>query len=214
MEGILRGNRNVKETVVVAREDQPRDSRLVAYIVPYIQPGPTVSQLRHVLAESLPDYMVPSAFVEVDALPLNASGKVDRQALPAPGTGRQALDTEFVAPRTPVEVQLSEMWAEALDLDEVGINDSFFDLGGHSLLASRILSRAINTFRIELPLKALFGSPTVAEMALVITEHQANKVGPVEIDQMLSELDALTDRQARRLLADDVPVSQREGRGT
>ena len=210
VEGILRGNRNVKETVVVAREDKPRDSRLVAYVVPYIQPGPTASQLRHVLAESLPDYMVPSAFVEVDALPLNASGKVDRQALPAPGTGRQALDTEFVGPRTPVEVMLSEIWVDVLDIDRVGINDNFFDLGGHSLLASRILSRAINTFRVELPLKALFESPTVAEMALVITEHQANKANEIDIDRMLAELEALSNQHARRLLTDDVPF----GRGT
>ena len=97
---------------------------------------------------------------------------------------------------------LSEIWAEALDLDEVGINDSFFDLGGHSLMASHILSRAIKTFRVELPLKALFESPTVAEMAIVITEHQAKKVSRVEIHQMLSELDVLTDRQARELLSE------------
>lgn len=130
VERILRGNGSVKEAVVIAREVQPRDSRLVAYVVPATQPGPTTSQLRHAVAQSLPDYMVPSAFVNVDTLPINASGKVDRQALPAPGTRRPALDTEFVESRTPVERVLARIWADVLGLGQVGIHDNFAELGG------------------------------------------------------------------------------------
>ncbi|MCH8061997.1 MAG: non-ribosomal peptide synthetase [Chloroflexi bacterium] len=204
----------VEEAAMMLRVDRNGDERLVAYVVPGADAAPSTSVLRRALSETLPDHMVPSSYVILDALPLAPNGKVDRKSLPVLDKTRPDLDVEFAAPRTPVEVQLSEIWAEALDLDEVGIYDNFFDLGGHSLMASHILSLAIKTFRVELPLKALFESPTVAEMAIVVTEHQADKVGPVEIDQMLSELDALTDRQARRLLADDVPVSQREGRGT
>ena len=142
--------------------------------------------------------MVPTSFVELDELPTAPNGKINRSALPAPGTGRPDLDSQFVAARTPVEEQLSEIWAEALDLDEVGIQDCFFDLGGHSLLASHILSRAIKAFRVELPLKVLFESPTVAEMALVITGSQAKKAKKVDIDRMLAELELLTDEQAMR----------------
>ena len=140
--------------------------------------------------------------MNVDALPLNTSGKVDRQALPAPGTGRPALDTEFVGPRTPVEVELANIWSDVLQMDHVGIYDSFFDLGGHSLLASKVVADAIKTFQVELPLKSLYESPTVADMAVVVTEHQAKDANKADIDRMLAELEALTDEQVSRIVAD------------
>ncbi|MCH7625869.1 MAG: non-ribosomal peptide synthetase [Chloroflexi bacterium] len=202
IEKALIGEAGMREAVVVATQRDSVDTRLLAYVVPHGDDVPSVEAIRRALSDILPEYMVPSTFVVLESLPLDAGGKVDRRALPEPEKGRPNLEIEFAAPRTPVEVMLSEIWAEALDLDEVGINDSFFDLGGHSLMASHILSRAIKTFRVELPLKALFESPTVAEMAIVITEHQAKKVGRVEIHQMLSELDVLTDRQARELLSE------------
>ena len=178
----------VKEAVVVDREGVPgalaasvppaglhTDKRLVAYIVSAIQPPPTVSALRRALAEKLPDYMIPSAFVMLDTLPLTGTGKVDRRALPEPSQARPELDNAFVASRTPVEKALAEIWAEALGLEQVGIHDSFLDLGGHSLLATKVISRVINAFQVELPLRALFESPTVAAMAVIITQRQANK---------------------------------------
>jgi acyl carrier protein len=121
-----------------------------------------VSQIRSALEEQLPDYMVPSAIVMLDALPLTPNGKVDRKALPAPDQTRIELEGEFVAPRTPVEEVLAGIWAEVLSVERVGVFDNFFQLGGHSLLATQIIGRVRNAFQVELPLRSLFESPTVA----------------------------------------------------
>ena len=146
--------------------------------------------------------MIPSAFVMLDTLPLTGTGKVDRRALPEPSQARPELDNAFVAPRTPVEKALAEIWAEALGLEQVGMHDSFLDLGGHSLLAIQVISRVINAFQVELPLRALFESPTVAAMAVIITQRQANKAEAANLERMLAELEALSDEQAQRLLID------------
>ena len=127
-------------------------------------------QLRASLREKLPEYMVPSAFVVLDAFPLTANGKVDRRRLPAPDQTRPEFAHEYQAPNGPVEEALAAVWAEVLGLDRVGANDHFFDLGGHSLLATQIISRVRAVFQIELPLRALFESPTIAEFALHVEE--------------------------------------------
>ncbi len=198
----------VKEAVVVAREDRPGEERLVAYVVPHKQPPPSVAVVRRALAEKLPDYMIPSTFVILDALPLLPDGKLDRHALLMPAPVRPELDTPFVSPRTPVEEALAGIWAEVLDLDHVGIHDNFLDLGGHSLLATRVISRVINQFQVELPVQSLFGAPTVAEMAVVITQNQAKEVGQEEMARVLSELEALSDDEAQHLLAQEMPEKQ------
>ncbi len=161
----------VKEAVVVAREDQPGEQRLVAYLVPASRPGPTASSLRHALAATLPGYMIPAAFVLLDEMPLTALGKVDRAALPIPGSARPAVQQPYVAPRSPMEESLARIWAEVLSLAEVGVHDPFLELGGDSLLATRIASRVLTTFRVELPLRVLFEAPTVATMAEAIATH-------------------------------------------
>lgn len=190
----------VKEAVVVAWEDVPGDKRLVAYIVPTRQPAPTARELRGVLAENLPDYMIPSTFVFLEALPLTPNGKVDRKALPEPSKDRLDLGTPFVAPRTQVEKVLAKIWAEVLSLDRVGIHDSFFDLGGHSLAATRVVSQVIKQFQLEIPLQLLFTAPTIAEMAAVIDKHQEKIVSEEELDRMLSELESVSNEEARDLL--------------
>jgi alpha-ketoglutarate-dependent taurine dioxygenase/acyl carrier protein len=124
-----------------------------------------ISELRDFLKKQLPDYMVPSAFMVLSALPLTPNGKVDRRALPAPDATTLAGETVFVAPRTPVEEVLTNLWAEVLNLERVGIHDNFFALGGHSLLATQLISRIRDTFQIELALRCLFESPTVAELS-------------------------------------------------
>jgi len=192
----------VKEVAVVGREVPPGDAQIIAYFVPGGEPVPTVSELRSFLTRKLPDYMIPSVFVMLPALPLMLNGKVDRLALPEPGKSRPELGTPFVAPSTPVEEELSRIWAEVLSLDQVGIRDNFFDLGGHSLAAARVVSQVIKEFQLELPLQSLFQSPTVAEMAVTITENQAKKVGQEEMARMLAELEALSDEEAHQLLAD------------
>ena len=193
----------VKEAVVVAREDVPGDLRLVAYIVPAGTPVPTIDMLRRAVAEKLPDYMVPAAFVMMDALPLIGIGKVDRQALPAPGRVRPALPNPLVAPRTHCETELIRIWSEGLDLDQVGIYDNFLELGGHSLLATRIISRVRDAFHVDVPLPALLEAPTVADMAVVITQSQAETVERKEMDRMLAELEGLSDADSQPLLAEE-----------
>ncbi|MCZ6626467.1 MAG: AMP-binding protein, partial [Deltaproteobacteria bacterium] len=193
----------IKEVAVVTQDDQYGDKLLAAYIVPSSKPGPSIGELLSFLQEELPDYMIPSAFVMLDTLPLAPNGKVDRQALPAPDRARPELDTPFVVPRTPVEEALVQIWAEVLCLDQVGIHDNFFELGGHSLLATRVISRVINTIKVEVSIKSLFESPTVADMAVVITENMAKKAGGEELARMLAELESISDEEARQRLADE-----------
>jgi amino acid adenylation domain-containing protein len=147
------------------------DRRLVAYLVSDSpSPPPTVTSLRRKLERKLPDYMVPSAYVFLDALPRTATGKVDRQALPPPGRSRPELEMAYVAPRSPTEERLAGIWAELLDLDRVGVHDDFFELGGHSILVMQVLSRMREKLHVELPLGQIFETPTIAGLAPSIKE--------------------------------------------
>lgn len=190
----------VKEAVVTALPDQSGNNRLVAYLVPANESAPTVSALQSALFQSLPDYMVPTAFVMMDALPQTPNGKLDRMALPAPGTARPELESKFVAPRTQVEKTLTRIWCEVLGLDRVGVHDSFLELGGDSLLVTQVISRVINSFQVDLQVRRLLESPSVADMALVITECLLERSGPGDVDRMLADLEALSDQQAKQLL--------------
>ena len=203
IETVLLDHPAIKEAVVVAQGDQTGNKRLVAYLVLHRKPAPTVTTLRQVLAETLPSYMIPSTFMMLDSLPLTPTGKVDRRALPTPDTERPKLEVAFVAPRTPVEESLAEIWSEVLGIDPVGIADNFLELGGNSLLATQVISRVLNTFQVELPLRSLFDSPAVADMAVVITQNQAQKAEPQDLDRMLAELEQLSDEEAQRRLADE-----------
>jgi acyl carrier protein len=191
IEAALRQAPGVTDCAVVVREDEG-DRRLVAYIVGEAE----AEALRARVRQSLPEYMVPSAFVALDALPLTPNGKLDRKALPAP---EYAADTDrYVAPRTPVEEALAEIWAKMLRVERVGANDSFFELGGHSLLATRVVSRVREVFGVEVPLRALFEEPTVAEMArrvdvaLEVMDAELAQVDPDEMAQLLALLSEST----------------------
>jgi amino acid adenylation domain-containing protein/FkbM family methyltransferase len=161
----------------------------------------SVSELRSFLQKRLPDYMVPSAFVFLEALPLTPNGKVDRQALAIPEQGRPELQETMVAPRTAIEETVAGIWADVLGLQHVGIYDNFFDLGGHSLKATQAISRLRHALHMDIPLRALFEAPTVAGLAAVITETQMREAGQEDLTGMLSELEALSDEEAQRLLA-------------
>ena len=187
IEAQLSRHARVKACVVIAREFEAVGTALIAYVVPMpvdgepAQAGPTqdelVSQWKAWLGEQLPAYMVPALFVTLDLLPLTPNGKIDRRALPAPG--RDALQrAEHVAPRDDSERALCELWAELLGLERVGVHDNFFDLGGHSLLATRMVSQLRQRLGRELPLRALFEQPTVAELALRLAAGPAHP--PVE----------------------------------
>jgi amino acid adenylation domain-containing protein len=154
------------KAIAVVADDQSTQPRIVAYGVP--QPGqqPTLSDLVAYLQPRLPDYMLPSAFVPLESLPLTANGKLNRQALPAPEASRP--DNRAVAPRTPVEAVMVSLWAQLLGLEQVGVTDNFFALGGHSLLATQLISRLRETFRVELPMRSLFETPTIAGLAVAI----------------------------------------------
>ncbi len=165
IEAALNRYPSVRESIVQVREDMPGEKRLVAYFVPESGKTFTNSELRHFLQLKLPDYMVPAAFVSLDSLPLTPNGKIDRKALRAPEQSRPELAETFVAPRTQVEELLAAIWADVLEIEQVGIDDNFFDLGGHSLLATRLVSRIRDTFQVELPLAALFEASTVATLA-------------------------------------------------
>jgi non-ribosomal peptide synthase protein (TIGR01720 family) len=157
----------VREVVVVAREDRPGEKRLVAYLVCAEGPAPSVGDLRAFLRETLPDYMVPATFVVLLALPLTASGKIDRRALPAPDEGeRLATGEAFVAPRSRAEEELARIWAGVLRLPKVGIHDNFFEIGGDSILSIQIVSRA-QLAGLAITPRQVFEHPTIAELASV-----------------------------------------------
>ena len=155
-----------QEVVALAREDDPLDKRLVAYLVSdRFGPLPTITELRGYLQQKLPEYMIPSHFVMLEALPLTPNGKIDRKALPPPDETRPDLREGYLAPRSPIEEILAEIWRSILHLAEVGVHDNFFELGGHSLLATQVASRIQAVLKTELPLRALFETPTIAELA-------------------------------------------------
>ncbi|HVS01000.1 MAG TPA: non-ribosomal peptide synthase/polyketide synthase, partial [Thermoanaerobaculia bacterium] len=170
----------VREAVVLAREDEPGDKRLVAYVVPAADPAPAAlaaASLRDALRQSLPEYMVPAAFVILAALPVTANGKLDRRALPAP---EWSGDVEYAAPRTPLEEILAGIWASVLGVGQVGREDHFFELGGHSLLAMQMVSRVRESCGVDLPLRVVFEGPTLAELAAGIEELRAARHGGPE----------------------------------
>ncbi len=203
VETALLGHTAIKEAIVMARQDESGEARLVAYFTHFNQPGPNISELRRFLDKKFPDYMIPSDFVKLDSLPLTPNGKIDRKALPIPDNSRPELETPFVAPRTAIEGKLAKIWAEVLGVNPVGMNDSFFDLGGHSLAATRVISRVIDRFKVELPIKSLFESGTVADMARIIVQNQARRAEEKELARMLAEVETLSDKEAQWLLADE-----------
>ncbi|MFN6487124.1 MULTISPECIES: non-ribosomal peptide synthetase, partial [unclassified Nostoc] len=170
IETVLNTHPQIQQAVVIAREDIPGDKRLVAYLAA-TDKSLTTHQLREFLKHQLPEYMVPSAIAILESLPLAPSGKVDRRALPKPDLDGTLLE-KYVAPRTPTEELLTQIWAQVLKVELVGVHDNFFELGGHSLLATQLVSRIRNIFKIELPLRELFTAATVAELARVIGQLQ------------------------------------------
>ncbi len=163
IEAALTGHPHVAQAAVVVRTEE--DARLVAYVVPAAEAAPSPAELREHLRERLPEYMVPSAFVPLDALPLTPNRKLDRRALPAP---EQLAAAAGRAPRTATEHVLAGLFAEVLGVAEAGPDDSFFDLGGHSLLATRLVAKARSALGVELRLGDLFDAPTVAELAAAV----------------------------------------------
>lgn len=182
VETVLCQHPAVRAGVVIVREDQPEKKRLVAYVVvnKIVFSSPTPSEMRRFMREKLPEYLVPAAFVVLKDLPLTPNGKIDIHSLPAP---EQVLSTtEFIAPRTEIETQLADIYAQILKLEKVSIDDDFFELGGHSLIATQLIAQALQVFQIELTVMDLFDAPTVAGLAERILQRQLTAQIPIISD--------------------------------
>jgi amino acid adenylation domain-containing protein len=224
IEAVVRRHDSVRDSVVVVHEATPGDKRLVAYVVWHSEgvgsaggdeleaDGHRIRGLREFLREQVPEYMTPSTFMSLDALPLTANGKVDRRALPIPEALFDTLQTDFVAPQTPVEQALAAIWTDIMGLEQVGIHDDFFALGGHSILATRAIAQVRERFKVELPLHTLFEEPTIAHIATVIEQAQTQQHsqsmprirvrprGEKTIEQLVPELNNLSDSEAKAML--------------
>ncbi len=176
----------IREAVVVTRRNDFREDHLVAYFTYRSPLPPSVSELRSFLTEKLPDYMIPAAFVALEAMPLTANGKVDRQTLPMPINRRPDLDTPYTAPRTSLEKDLTKIWGDVLGFNQVGIHDNFFDLGGHSLLATRVITRIHETFQVGLAPSQFFEAPTVSALADCICQVRAQQGAEVTLIERTS----------------------------
>lgn len=212
IESVLNRHPAIQEAVVLARDDVAGDRRLVAYAVAHVDQDagplaagggrPAVDALRSYVRESLPDYMVPSAFVYLTEWPLSPSGKIDRKRLPALDGDRPELGREYVAPRTPTEVKLAEMCGQLLGIDAVGVHDSFFELGGHSLLATQFAAKIKDELGVEVPLRVLFERPSVSELARYVQDGEAEQVELSTIADLLGQVSRLGETEVQTLLAD------------
>jgi amino acid adenylation domain-containing protein len=173
IEAVFSQHPQVLAAVTITRADEENGQRLIAYVVPQPESDLSSSELRSHLKQFLPEYMVPSAVVMLDALPFTPNGKVDRKALVALDLTKPDLETTFELPRTPVEAKLVEIWSQSLGIQQIGIHDNFFELGGHSLLATRVIHQVRSVLQIELPLLTFFEEPTIARFAKAIEGSQS-----------------------------------------
>ncbi|MBW4537639.1 MAG: amino acid adenylation domain-containing protein [Myxacorys chilensis ATA2-1-KO14] len=188
----------IQESVVIAREDSPGTSHLIAYVVSRLgqqqSVEPSLSDvLRNFLSEKLPEYMVPIAFILLEVFPLTPNGKINRRALPAPETYQRASTHSFVPPQTPIEVELANIWAAVLGLEQVSIGDNFFNLGGHSLLAMQLVSRVRKQFEVELSLPDFFAAATIRKLAETIENAILAQSNPTDLDRLLDQLEAMDE---------------------
>lgn len=181
IESVLRRHPDVREVVVMAREDAPGEKRLVAYLVPSASKQPTVNDLREFLRQSVPDYMVPAAWVTLEKLPLNPNGKVDRKALPKPDATKLTGSQSYVPAQSPAEQLMVDIWRDLLGVPNVGVEDNFFELGGDSLLATSAFARMNRAFSMELPLREIFDRPTIRALGVLVTKLQGTSRGQAPI---------------------------------
>jgi aspartate racemase len=202
VESVLSQHVSVREAVVLAIEDKPLDKLLVAYVVADRHKVDKSSELRNFLKQRLPDYMVPQAYVFLDALPLTPNGKVDRQALSKHDFKRFARENELMAPKTATQKFIVGIWRKLLGINKIGIYDNFFDLGGHSLLATRVISHVRDTFQVELPVHCFFDAPTVAGLSEVLENYETVPGRVSAISHILEKIDAMDVEEIQEMLHD------------
>lgn len=210
IEAVLSQHPDVQEGVVDAREtssegdSQIADKRLVAYLISKTEEKPATAELRAFLKKRLPDFMVPSAFVFLNAFPLTPNGKVDRTALPEPDRTRPDLAETFVAPTTAVEEVLTGIWAEVLNIEQAGIHDNFFELGGHSILVTQLVSRIRDALQVELALRTVFDAPTVFELTEVLFQDEGKRTQIEKRAELLVKLSKLSEDEAEKMLEEQI----------
>jgi len=190
IETVLKECSGLEQAVVALLGDTPEDMRLVAYVVTTAGGNPEVSSWKNVLKKRLPEYMVPTVFINLDELPITANGKVDRKALPRPGRSGMETQETFVPPRNPMEESLIKIWRQILKLERVGIHESFFEIGGHSLLALLLISRVREEFQVELSVRSMFEAPTIAGMAETIEKifcHRLENLSDHEAEALIRQ---------------------------
>jgi len=206
IEAALSQHSSVSTAAVLLQEKAPGSQRLVAYLVPNSefrnQHPELISELRSFLKHKLPDYMVPSAFVLLDALPLTPNGKIDRLAL-SQRCDYVSDETAFTEPQTPTEKEIAEIWTALLGLEKVGTNQNFFDLGGHSLMATQLISRVRSCFGVELALCDFFATPTIQNLAELIEEEILANADANQIDELLDLLENIEEKEAQTVMLTD-----------
>jgi natural product biosynthesis luciferase-like monooxygenase protein len=213
IESALAEHPSVRESVVVVRDDESGDKRLVAYLVPFAEtaettPQPTINELRNYLKDKLPEYMIPATFMTLDALPLTSNGKLNRGALPAPEGIRPELEVSFVAPQTETEQTIARVWQEVLGIEKAGIHDNFFDLGGNSLLLVRVHSKLRDALKRDVTLIDMFRHPTISSLSdSWRTEQngkpafqQAQDRAGRQVEAMNARRQGMRERQQKRLV--------------
>jgi hypothetical protein len=200
----------VREVAVMARDDRPGEKRIVAYVLPHEGQLPSITVLRRHLKGKLPDYMLPSSFVIVEAMPLTETGKIDRPALPAPEDARPELAQKYVAPRSALEQVLAGIFAETLKIERVGIYDNFFELGGHSLLATQVTSRIRQLLSVNFPLRRLFDDPTVGGMAEALSHDSGDRLRIEHVAELLLQVAKMSEEEAAGMLREPASSARRQ----
>jgi hypothetical protein len=200
IEAALLRHEAVKQAVVLAREDVPGEKRLVGYVVLQREAAASMEELRGHLQESLPEYMVPAAFVMLESLPLTANGKVDRRALPAPDLSALRA-REYEAPQGEIETTLADIWRQLLGVERVGRHDSFFELGGHSLMATRALVYMRQALKVDIPLSIIFSSPTILAIAESIFRKKVSEYESEDVNRIVRDLESLSDDELQEAVS-------------
>jgi acyl carrier protein len=195
--GALLNLQSVKDAFVVAREEQPGNSKLVAYIIPSHDPSASTSELREELSKSLPDYMIPGLFIQLEKFPKTITGKVDMEKLPVVTRDVLRIDALYEPPMTVIERRISKIWAEVLNLDKVGIHDRFLEVGGNSLLATAIVSRILHEFELSLSASVLYSAESVKELGEIIENQELLDIK--NLDRMLSEIEEMSDDEVKKV---------------
>ncbi len=198
---MLEEHPNVRQAVVIVREDHPGDQRLAAYYMPDATSAPSVSELRAYLQDRLPEYMVPSYLVEMEQFPLTPSGKTDRKALPSPVLSRDMISGGYTAPESYIQEELCNIWSAFFNLDRIGIDDDFIDLGGHSLVATQILVRIQQTLDVKVSLKdMLTKGKTIRALAELVEESLLADTDEQELEQLMREMEQMSEDELAALM--------------